>query len=78
MLPGLSASAIVVFIFVWNEFILALSMTTSEELRMVTVGVYYYITAYGIEWGKLMAAVCLALLPVLFVFVVFKRGSSRA
>jgi ABC-type glycerol-3-phosphate transport system permease component len=41
---------------------------------MVTVGVYYYITAYGIEWGKLMAAVCLALLPVLFVFVVLQKG----
>ena len=74
VLPGISASAIVVFIFVWNEFILALSMTTSEDLRMVTVGVYYYITAYGIEWGKLMAAVCLALLPVLFVFVVLQKG----
>ena len=74
VLPGLSASAIVVFIFVWNEFILALSMTSSEELRMVTVGVYYYITAYGIEWGKLMAAVCLALLPVLLVFVVLQKG----
>lgn len=74
VLPGISASAIVVFIFVWNEFILALSMTTSEDLRMVTVGVYYYITAYGIEWGKLMAAVCIALLPVLVVFLVLQKG----
>lgn len=72
--PGVAAVAIVVFIFVWNEFILALSMTTSADLRLVTVGVYYYITAYGIEWGKLMAAVSLGLLPILAVFLLLQRG----
>ena len=77
VLPGFSAVAIVIFIFVWNEFIIALSMTTSEAKRVVTVGVYYYITAYGIEWGKLMAAVSLALAPVLIGFFILQRGFIR-
>lgn len=77
VLPGLSAVAIVVFIYVWNEFIIALSMTNAEHLRMVTVGVYYYITAYGIEWGKLTAAVCLALLPIISLFLILQRGFIR-
>lgn len=74
VLPGFAAVSVVVFIFVWNEFIIALSMTTSEAKRVVTVGVYYYITAYGIEWGKLMAAVSLALLPIVVGFLVLQRG----
>lgn len=74
VLPGFAAVSIVVFIFVWNEFIIALSMTTSESKRVVTVGVYYYITAYGIEWGKLMAAVSLALAPVLIGFFILQKG----
>ncbi len=74
VVPGFTAVAIVVFIFVWNEFILALSMTSSEEKRLVTVGIYYYITAYGIEWGKLMAAVCLALVPIIGGFLLLQKG----
>jgi ABC-type glycerol-3-phosphate transport system permease component len=74
VVPGLAAVSIVVFIFVWNEFIIALSMTTSESRRVLTVGIYYYITAYGIEWGKLMAAVSLALAPILIGFFVLQRG----
>jgi multiple sugar transport system permease protein len=74
VIPGFTAVAIVVFIFVWNEFILALSMTSSEEKRLVTVGIYYYITAYGIEWGKLMAAVSLALVPIIGGFLLLQKG----
>lgn len=77
IIPGFTAVAIVVFIFVWNEFIIALSMTTSESKRMVTVGIYYYITAYGIEWGKLLAAVALALLPIVIGFFVLQKGFIR-
>lgn len=74
VLPGISAVAIVVFIYVWNEFIIALSLTTSEDRRLVTVGVYYYITAYGIDWGKLLAAVSLAMAPVVASFLLLQRG----
>lgn len=77
IVPGFSAVAIVVFIFVWNEFIIALSMTTSESKRVVTVGIYYYITAYGIEWGKLLAAVTLALVPIVAGFFLLQKGFIR-
>lgn len=69
--PGLSASAILVLVYVWTEFILALTLTS--KLRTVTVGLYYYMTGYGIEWGRLTAAVMLALIPVLLAFFLFQR-----
>jgi len=72
--PGLAASAVVVFVYVWNEFIIALTMTASDEMRLVPVGLYYYISAWGVEWGKLMAAVSVALLPAIILFVVLQRN----
>jgi len=72
--PGLAASAVVVFVYVWNEFIIALTMTASDEMRLVPVGLYYYISAWGVEWGKLMAAVSVALLPAVVLFVVLQRN----
>lgn len=71
--PGFSAAAIVVFIWVWNEFIIALTLTSADELRIVPVGLYYYISQFGIDWGPLMAGVSLALLPVLVVFALLQR-----
>jgi ABC-type glycerol-3-phosphate transport system permease component len=72
--PGLAASAVVVFVYVWNEFIIALTMTASDEMRLVPVGLYYYISAWGVEWGKLMAAVSVALLPAVILFMILQRN----
>jgi ABC-type glycerol-3-phosphate transport system permease component len=71
--PGLAAAAVIVFVYVWNEFIIALTMTSTDDMRLVTTGLYYYISAYGVEWGKLMAAVCLALAPAVALFIVLQR-----
>lgn len=75
--PGLAAAAVVVFVNVWNEFILALTLTASDHMRLIPVGLYSYIGAYGIEWGKLMAAVSIALLPVIIVFLFLQRSFIR-
>jgi ABC-type glycerol-3-phosphate transport system permease component len=72
--PGLAAAAVIVFVNVWNEFILAATLTTSDNKRLIPVGLYYYIGAYGIEWGKLMAAVCIALLPIILLFIFLQRS----
>jgi ABC-type glycerol-3-phosphate transport system permease component len=71
--PGLAASAVIVFVYVWNEFIIALTMTASDDMRLIPVGLYYYISAFGVEWGKLMAAVSVALLPAVVLFIVLQR-----
>ncbi|HEY8370335.1 MAG TPA: carbohydrate ABC transporter permease [Thermodesulfobacteriota bacterium] len=71
--PGLAAASMVVFIWVWNEFIIALTLTSSDQMRLVPVGLYLYVSSFGVEWGPLMAAVCVALLPVIGLFVVLQR-----
>jgi ABC-type glycerol-3-phosphate transport system permease component len=71
--PGLAAAALLAFVFVWNDFLIAFTLTVSHSRRVVAVGLYQYISQYGIEWGELMAAVILALLPVLAMFWALQR-----
>lgn len=72
--PGQAAAAIVVFVFVWNEFIIALTLISSDAKRPVQVGLHYYLTVIGIEWGEFTAAVIVSLLPVVVIFIAFQRS----
>jgi multiple sugar transport system permease protein len=72
-LPGIAASMIIVFIWVWNEFIIALTLTTSDSMRLAPVGLYYYVGEYGIEWGALTAAAIITIGPVIVFFSFLQR-----
>lgn len=72
--PGLAAAAVVAFMFVWNDFILALTLTSSDSTRMVTVGLYSYVSQFGVKWGDLMAAVMVALIPVVIIFAMIQKS----
>jgi ABC-type glycerol-3-phosphate transport system permease component len=72
--PGLAAAAILVFVYVWNDFVISMTMTSSDNMRLVQVGLYNFITATGIEWGRLMAGVLLALIPVLIAFFLVQKS----
>jgi ABC-type glycerol-3-phosphate transport system permease component len=71
--PGLGAAALLTFIFVWNDFLIAFTLTVRDSRRMVAVGLYQYMTQIGIEWAHLMAAVMLALVPVVGLFLLVQR-----
>lgn len=71
--PGLAAAGLLTFIFVWNDFLIAFTLTISESRRMLAVGLYQYISQYGVEWASLMAAVVLALVPVIALFLILQR-----
>lgn len=75
--PGLMAAAMVVLVYVWNEFIISITLTASDDMRLLPVGLYYYISAFGIEWGKLMAAVTIAIAPIVVLFAFCQRHFVR-
>jgi sorbitol/mannitol transport system permease protein len=62
--PGLAATALICFIFAWNEFFLAVNLTTTNA---ATVPVYLvsFQTGEGQFWAHLCAGATLACLPVL-------------
>lgn len=71
-LPGIASSAVFVFLTCWNEFILALSLTYSQQAQTMPVAVTSFISARGIAWRELAAAACVMLLPGL-LFGLFAR-----
>lgn len=71
LVPGLIAAGLIVFVYVWNEFIIAVSLAPKQEMRLVSVGLYFYLSEYGVEWGKISAGAILSIIPpaVLFLFL---------
>ena len=71
--PGIVSAALLSAVFVWNDFLVASTFTTKNELRMLSIGLYNYISQYGIQWGKLMAAVTISIVPIVILFVLLQR-----
>lgn len=71
--PALATAALFVFIHSWNDFVLAVTMTSSEHLRTAQVWLWSTISDVGTDWGALMAVSNLANLPAIAVFLVLQR-----
>jgi len=76
-LPGLVTVSLVSFVHSWNEFILALVLTSSGTMRTVPVGIHLYLTDYGVDWGSITAAGILSILPVVLLFLLLQRHFLR-
>jgi multiple sugar transport system permease protein len=70
ILPGLAATAILSFIFSWNEFLLTLTLSRTEVRTMPVAASMFDTSTGGTEWGALAAFGTSAMIPV-FIFVLF-------
>jgi multiple sugar transport system permease protein len=71
--PGIVATIIFVFIWAWNEFMIALTFTSTPEMRLLTVGLFRFMGRYEVEWHYLMGASLLATIPVLVLFLTIQK-----
>lgn len=71
--PGLVATALLVFIFAWNEFLFALSFTATPASRTIPVAISLFPGLHEIPWGEIAAASVVATLPLLLLAVLFQR-----
>lgn len=71
--PGLAAAAVLGFVYVWNDFTRAYTLTISDKYRTVQTGLYFMISDWGVEWGPMMAAVITTLIPILIMFFLLQR-----
>ncbi|MEM6548340.1 MAG: carbohydrate ABC transporter permease [Pseudomonadota bacterium] len=62
--PGIAAAGLLAFIFAWNNFIFALVLASADK-QPVTVGALAFVTASGIQFGQIAAAVVLSIMPTL-------------
>lgn len=66
--PGVAATAILVAIESWNEFLYALLLTSSSRSRTWPVGLHQMIGEFQLPWGQLTAAAVLSMAPVIVAY----------
>jgi len=71
--PGIATAALLTFVTSWNEFIMAVSLTSSQSLRTLPVTLYASLGEWFVEWGPLTATATIAILPVVALFMVLQR-----
>jgi multiple sugar transport system permease protein len=74
--PGLAATAILCFLYAWNDFFFALILTRTEAMT-APVAVVNFMNYEGWEWGKIAAGGTLVMLPVLLFSFVVRRFLVR-
>jgi len=70
--PGLAAAGILCFLFSWNEFLFALTLTRSA-VKTAPVGISQFTGMYGTQWGDLTAASTVIAAPVLVMTLILRR-----
>lgn len=70
MKPAISTIVIYNFVFIWNEFIFALILIQSRSSQTLPVGLQNFYGEFSVNVPGLMAALTLASLPVILVFVI--------
>ena len=74
--PGLASTAILIFLFSWNEFIFALILTATSA-RTMPVAVQLFMRETGILWGHMTAAAVVMMLPVIVLVFFIQRYLVR-
>ncbi|MGI8484010.1 MAG: carbohydrate ABC transporter permease [Thermomicrobiales bacterium] len=75
---ALSSLAIFIFMWNWDSVLWPLLVATGDKYRTLPLGVALFESSYGTNYPQLMAVALLAMLPVLFVFLVLQRNFVEA
>ncbi len=76
--PAIATLLIIKFLWSWNEFFWPMIVTTSPEMKVVTIGLTSFTNMYFIEYNLLTAAAVLSVLPILLIFVLLQRWVVQA
>jgi ABC-type glycerol-3-phosphate transport system permease component len=75
--PGLATTAILTFVYCWNEFLFALSFTVGPDHRTVPVAIALFRGRYQVPWGEILAGALVASAPVVVLVLLFQRRIVR-
>ncbi|MCR5790933.1 MAG: carbohydrate ABC transporter permease [Lachnospiraceae bacterium] len=71
--PALSTLTIFTFVNTWNDFLGPLIYLTTDSKKTLQIGIKMFISQYSAEYGLIMAASVLSLIPVLIVFIALQK-----
>ncbi|MDT5319992.1 MAG: multiple sugar transport system permease protein [Mycobacterium sp.] len=70
---ALITAALFCFLFAWGDFLFALTLTTTADVRPVTLGLYTYVGAFVADWSSVMATAVMASIPAVVLLVIAQR-----
>jgi ABC-type glycerol-3-phosphate transport system permease component len=71
--PGIGAVTILVGILAWNEFLMALSLTSTPDAQTITVGIGTYVQQYSVRYGEMTASAAVATIPIIILAALAHR-----
>lgn len=71
--PGIATTAILTFIYCWNEFLFALSFTLTPDRHTVPVAIALFRGRYEVPWGQILAAAMITTAPVAALVLAAQR-----
>lgn len=78
MKPAIVVLGIFTFMFQWVNFLWPLVITTTDDMRTLTVGVASLQGQFVTNWGVISAAAVMTMLPVIIIFLIFQRWFVQA
>ncbi|WP_406443388.1 carbohydrate ABC transporter permease [Streptomyces sp. NBC_00631] len=72
-LPGVVTALVYTFIGAWNEYVVALTVTSSSDRMTLTRAIPGFVTSYHEQWQYLFATSLIAIVPVVILFVFVER-----
>ena len=71
--PGMAAVAVFTMMPVWNDLWFPLILAPSEGTKTVTLGAQAFLGQFASDWNAVLAALTLAMLPIVILYVLFSR-----
>ncbi|OHR66965.1 sugar ABC transporter permease [Bacillus sp. HMSC76G11] len=71
--PGFATAAIIQFINCWNEFLFALTLTSSNENRTVPLVLNYFTSMFSYDYTALFAALTMIIIPSIIMFIILQE-----
>ncbi|KQZ31304.1 sugar ABC transporter permease [Mesorhizobium sp. Root552] len=75
--PAMATVAVFTMIPIWNDLWFPLILAPSEATKTITLGAQMFIGQYVTNWNAVLAALSLAILPVLVLYLIFSRQLIR-
>lgn len=71
--PGMVSVGLYTFMIAWNEYLFALTLTRTDDMRTVPIGIQLLMGQHSYDWNQMMAMSVLGSLPVIVLFIFFQR-----
>lgn len=71
--PALLTLVVLLFVWTWNDFLLALVLVTSEELRTLPLGLAFFQGRYSMDIALVSAGAVMVALPTILIYAIFQR-----